>query len=114
MILMPSQYEPCGLTQLYSLKYGTVPVVRKTGGLADTVQDWHDAKTKGLETGTGFTFDGYTSDALYAAVQRAIKTFNDKAIWVKIQQNGMSKDYSWEHSAKEYVALYEKALLKRK
>jgi starch synthase len=114
MILMSSKYEPCGLNQLYSLRYGTVPVVRKTGGLADTVQDWHEFKTAGLETGTGFSFNAYTSFALYTTVQRAVETFNDKTAWLKIQHNGMIKDYSWEHSAKDYIKLYEKAVAKRK
>jgi starch synthase len=114
MMLMPSHYEPCGLIQLYALRYGTVPVVRKTGGLADTVQDWHEFKSKGFETGTGFSFDDYTSYALYTTVQRAIETFKDRNVWLKIQQNGMSMDYSWEHSAKEYIELYANAITKRK
>ena len=111
---MPSHYEPCGLIQLYALRYGTVPVVRKTGGLADTVQDWHEFKSIGLETGTGFSFSDYTSSALYTTVLRAVETFKDKTVWLKIQHNGMSKDYSWEHSAKEYIELYANAMTKRK
>ena len=114
MILMPSHYEPCGLIQLYSLRYGTVPVVRKTGGLADTVQDWHELKSNGSDAGTGFSFNDYTSFALYTTVKRAVETFSDKSVWLKIQQNGMSKDYSWEHSAKEYIELYANAITKRK
>jgi starch synthase len=113
MMLMPSHYEPCGLIQLYALRYGTVPVVRKTGGLADTVQDWHEFKHNGFESGTGFSFNDYTRYALYTTVQRAVEAYNDKAVWLKIQQNGMSKDYSWDHSAKEYINLYEKAIAKR-
>jgi starch synthase len=114
MMLMPSHYEPCGLIQLYGLRYGNVPVVRKTGGLADTVKDWHEFKYKGFETGTGFSFNDYTSDALYTTVRRAVETFNDKNVWLKIQQNGMNQDYSWEHSAKEYIELYAAAITKRK
>ncbi|RPI74213.1 MAG: glycogen synthase, partial [Ignavibacteriales bacterium] len=114
MFLMPSRYEPCGLNQIYSLKYGTVPVVRKTGGLADTVQDWNEYLSQGEETGTGFTFNDYSSYALYTTVERAIRTFYDKDTWLKIQKNGMKKDYSWESSAKEYIELYKKAIEKRR
>ncbi len=110
ILLMPSHYEPCGLNQIYSLKYGTVPVVRKTGGLADTVQDWHEFLSNGKEPGTGFSFNDYSSHALYTTVERAIRTFHNKEVWKKIQGNGMSKDYSWETSAKEYVRLYKKAV----
>ena len=114
MFLMPSHYEPCGLNQIYSLKYGTVPIVRKTGGLADTVQDWHEYLTIGKETGTGFSFNDYSSYALYTTVERAIRTFYDKETWKKLRLNGMAKDFSWERSAKEYKELYKKAIEKRK
>ena len=110
IFLMPSLYEPCGLNQMYSLRYGTVPVVRKTGGLADTVLDWDEFKSGGNETGTGFTFTKYEGKELLTAFQRAIKTFKYKRTWKKIQVNGMQKDYSWEHSAKEYINLYKKAI----
>jgi starch synthase len=114
MFLMPSRYEPCGLNQIYSLKYGTVPIVRKTGGLADTVQDWHELKTRGDESGDGFSFNDETGYALFTTVQRAIETFKDKQTWKKIQINGMKRDYSWTVSAKKYVALYELAIKKRR
>jgi len=114
ILLMPSHYEPCGLNQIYSLKYGTVPIVRKTGGLADTVQDWHEYLFFGEETGTGFSFNDYSSYALYTSVERATRTFRDKVTWKQIQRNGMSKDYSWENSAKEYLELYKAAVDKRK
>lgn len=114
IFLMPSRYEPCGLNQLYSLRYGTVPVVRKTGGLADTVKDWHEFKSIGKETGTGFSFDDYTADALSSTVYRAVEMFGEKETWRKIQGNGMTKDFSWNQSAKEYQDLYKKALLKIK
>ena len=114
MFLMPSRYEPCGLNQIYSLKYGTVPIVRKTGGLADTVQDWHELKTRGDESGDGFSFNDATGSALFMTVQRAIETFKDKQTWKKIQINGMKRDYSWTVSAKKYVALYELAIKKRR
>lgn len=114
MLLMPSKYEPCGLNQIYSLRYGTVPVVRKTGGLADTVHDWHQLRSLGEEIGTGFTFDDYSSYDLYTTVKRAVETFADKSTWRKIQMNGMKKEYSWETSAKQYRELYQKAIEKRK
>jgi starch synthase len=114
IFLMPSKYEPCGLNQIYSLRYGTVPVVRKTGGLADTVHDWHHLKSLGDESGTGFTFDDYSSYTLYTTVKRSVETFPDKSTWHKIQMNGMKKEYSWETSAKEYLKLYQKAVEKRR
>lgn len=103
MFLMPSHYEPCGLNQMYSLNYGTVPVVRNTGGLADTVKDFH----KFDEKGNGFSFDEYTSHALYATIERAVNVFKDKKIWKEIMTRGMKEDFSWKHSAKEYLRLYK-------
>ncbi|MFH1684591.1 MAG: glycogen/starch synthase [Candidatus Margulisiibacteriota bacterium] len=100
MFLMPSKYEPCGLGQLISFKYGAIPIVRKTGGLADTV---HDAKD-------GFVFEEYSSAALLEAIKRAIEAYKDKANWKKMQERVMEYDYSWDASAKKYVALYAKAL----
>ncbi|KAB2879440.1 glycogen synthase [bacterium] len=114
MFLMPSRYEPCGLNQIYSLKYGTVPIVRKTGGLADTVQDWHEFKARGDETGDGFSFNDATGFALHTTVLRAVETFREKKTWRKIQENGMNRDYSWRVSAKKYMALYELAVKKRR
>lgn len=113
MFLMPSLYEPCGLNQIYSLKYGTVPIVRNTGGLADTVLDWNYYLHQGLEIGTGFSFNDSSADALSETVLRAIKTYHYKDAWNKIIRNGMSKDYSWEVSAKKYIDLYNHALWKR-
>jgi starch synthase len=112
IFLMPSRYEPCGLNQIYSLKYGTVPVVRKTGGLADTVQDWNEYNQFGQDIGNGFSFYEYSGDALLRSVERAINDFQNKHVWRKIQQNGMEKDYSWKHSAEEYVKLYQKTINK--
>ena len=101
MFLMPSLFEPCGLGQLIAMRYGNVPVVRATGGLADTVQD-------GI---TGFTFFDYTSDAFWQALQRAIYIFNqDKDSWRIIQRHGMAADFSWERSAQGYQQLYEWAI----
>jgi starch synthase len=114
IFVMPSRYEPCGLNQIYSLRYGTVPVVRKTGGLADSVQDWHEYQSYGLDTGSGFSFNDYSSYALYTSVKRAVDMFADKKTWNKIQKNGMDKDYSWENSAEQYLTLYRKAIQKRR
>ena len=113
MFLMPSRYEPCGLNQIYSLIYGTVPVVKKTGGLADTVHDWDELSYYGLKTGTGFSFNDHTGYALSSSVKRALDRFHDKDTWLTIQINGMSKDYSWHHSAEQYIELYKIAKEKR-
>lgn len=113
LFLMPSLYEPCGLNQIYSLKYGTVPVVKKTGGLADTVNDWDELNRFGFNTGTGFTFSDHTGFALFKSVKRALNNFNNPKAWIKIQQNGMAKDYSWRHSAEQYIELYKLAKNKR-
>ncbi|HZW38296.1 MAG TPA: glycogen/starch synthase [Ignavibacteriaceae bacterium] len=113
MFLMPSLYEPCGLNQMYSLKYGTVPIVRKTGGLADTVKDWDELKYHGDESGNGFSFNDYSGYALMTTTQRAVNYFQNKDVWNKIQLNGMKQDHSWEVSAQEYIKVYEKAKLKR-
>ena len=107
LFLMPSQYEPCGLNQLYSLKYGTVPVVRATGGLADTVTD---ATPETLQNGTatGFSFVPYTPAALLSAVTRGLDLYrHDPARWLALVQTGMRQDWSWDHSAAEYEKLYE-------
>lgn len=104
MFLMPSKYEPCGLNQMYSLNYGTVPIVRKTGGLADTVKDYHAFNEKG----NGFSFDDYNSHAVYKTIERALDIFKDKKIWKKIIDRGMKEDFSWKHSAKEYMRLFGK------
>lgn len=109
MFLMPSHYEPCGLNQMYSLKYGTVPIVRKTGGLADTVKDFHEFENEG----NGFSFKDYTPQALYSTISRATDIFNDKEVWKKIQVRGMNEDFSWKHSADLYIELYKKAKQKR-
>ena len=109
MFLMPSKYEPCGLNQIYSLKYGTVPVVRATGGLDDTI-DPFDARTG---KGTGFKFSDYSGEALLMTVRAALAAFADQASWQKLMRNGMAKDFSWNASAREYVKIYEKVKLNR-
>jgi starch synthase len=102
IFLMPSRYEPCGLNQLYSLKYGTVPVVRKTGGLADTVTDFDPA----ILQGTGFVFEKYESSQLLNALKRAVEMYRRKRIWYKIIKQGMSLDFSWNEAARKYSELY--------
>jgi starch synthase len=109
MFLMPSKYEPCGLNQIYSLKYGTVPIVRKTGGLADTVKDWDEQNHYGFKDGNGFSFYDYSGFALYKSVERAVNVFKHKDIWKKIQTNGMKLDFSWTRSAEKYLELYKLA-----
>jgi starch synthase len=106
MFLMPSKYEPCGLNQIYSLKYGTVPIVRKTGGLADTVRDWDYFKNLGIQSGNGFVFENYSPQAMVDAIHRALLHFTDKKTWKLIQLNGMKEDFSWNQSAKKYYDLY--------
>jgi starch synthase len=105
MFLMPSRYEPCGLNQVYSLKYGTVPIVRATGGLDDTIKSF-DVEHG---TGTGFKFAEYSGRALVECVRQALQYFSDERIWKRIQLNGMAKDFSWKASAAEYVKLYTAA-----
>lgn len=102
--IIPSRYEPCGLTQLYSMKYGTVPIVRNTGGLADTVSE-------DPEKQTGFLFDNFDSDELYEAIIRAAEVYHtDKTRWNRIQMNGMIQDLSWEHRAQNWVDVYRQLL----
>lgn len=108
MFLMPSKYEPCGLNQMYSLIYGTVPIVRKTGGLADTVSDYHETGEKG----NGFSFKDHTPEVLLETIIRALHIFKDKKSWKGIMKRGMKEDFTWKHSAKIYLDLYKKCLKK--
>jgi starch synthase len=105
MFLMPSRYEPCGLNQIYSLKYGTVPIVRATGGLDDTIEPW-DARTG---RGTGFKFSDYTGEALLATIKQALLAYRDPSSWQMLMRNGMGRDFSWGASAREYGKIYERA-----
>ena len=107
--LMPSRYEPCGLGQLIALRYGSVPIVRRTGGLADTVTELDPAR----RSGTGFIFDAFVVDALLDAIRRAAATYRRPALWKALVKNAMTADFSWEASAREYVTLYGKALKAR-
>jgi starch synthase len=108
MFLMPSRYEPCGLGQIISFKYGTIPIVRKTGGLADTVIDFDSDKEKG----NGFVFEEYDPGVFLKAVKRAVSAYQDKKEWEKLAQKVMKLDFSWDQSAKEYIKIYKLALEK--
>jgi starch synthase len=107
MFLMPSRYEPCGLNQIYSLKYGTVPIVRATGGLDDTIEAFDG------QSGTGFKFSEYTGAALLGAIEQAIAAYHQPRVWQQLVSNGMREDFSWGRSAKQYLEIYQ-ALQKRK
>jgi len=110
MFLMPSRYEPCGLNQLYSLAYGTPPIVRDVGGLADTITDTNQ-ETLGNGTATGFKFSDYSGEAMMGCLDRALDLyFTRPEDWRRVQKNGMAQDWSWEQSARKYVQVYERAL----
>jgi starch synthase len=104
MFLMPSVYEPCGLNQMYSLRYGTVPIVHKTGGLADTVQLW-DPRDR---TGTGVVFDHFTPEGLQWAIEAALVTYRDQDQWRALMANGMAQNFSWDVQGKLYEELYRR------
>jgi len=106
IFLMPSLYEPCGLNQMFSLKYGTIPIVRAVGGLKDTLEDY-DAEKR---TGTGFVFSPYEADALLKALHRALKVFQEKQAWTALRRRAMSRDFSWERSAQAYSDLYQELI----
>ena len=103
--LMPSRFEPCGLNQMYSLRYGTVPIVRSVGGLADSVVDTND-ETLAEKRATGFRFDEYTATAFADRVERAVHLYHDKSTWKQVAQTGMRQDLSWNRSAAEYETVY--------
>jgi starch synthase len=103
LFVMPSRYEPSGLNQMYSLAYGTAPVVRKTGGLADTVRHYDP----GTGDGNGFVFEHYSEGGLLWALGEALRVFPDRDKWRQLQQNGMAEDNSWERRAGDYLAVYE-------
>ena len=108
MFLMPSRFEPCGLNQMYSLRYGTVPIVHDVGGLADTVRDYSPRST----ASTGFVFREYTGEALLDALGRAVGLYQNRPRWRALQLAGMRQDNSWDRSAQEYVKIYERAIEK--
>src|SRR5262249_44103456 len=109
IFLMPSRYEPSGLNQMYSLKYGTVPVVRATGGLDDSIDHWNPV----TKQGTGFKFHAYHGEALYSALREALDAFKDRDGWQQLMRNGMKKDFSWSREAREYVKVFERGLQNR-
>jgi starch synthase len=104
--LMPSRFEPCGLNQLYSMRYGTIPIVRATGGLRDTVIPYRADTGEG----TGFVFQEPTAEALLQAVQAALTTYANRTAWQQLIRNAMAQDFSWEQSAKQYLDLYQRSL----
>jgi starch synthase len=106
IFLMPSRYEPCGLNQMYSLRYGTPPVVRRTGGLADTVEPWNPVAREG----TGFVFDHFTPEGLRWAIDQALAAWHDRAGWKQLMKNGMARDFSWTRQVREYEELYRRLL----
>jgi starch synthase len=110
IFLMPSRYEPCGLGQMMAMRYGAVPLVRRTGGLADTVQPF-DAER---DSGTGFLFDDATPEALIGALRTALNTFAERDAWARLQRRCMAQDFSWDRAAREYEALYRRAIARRR
>jgi starch synthase len=107
LFLMPSRFEPCGLNQMYSLRYGTVPVVRATGGLYDTVRKFDPSTGEG----TGFMFEPYSAVALLETLRSALRTYQNRPVWRLLQVAGMEQDFSWADSARQYVAAYERATI---
>jgi len=108
--IMPSRYEPCGLGQLIAMRYGTVPVARRTGGLRDTISDYQPLRV----SGTGFLFDDYRASSLKDCLGRALCVYMDRRRWSNLVSNAMAQDFSWERSAKEYIALYEDAIKRKR
>ena len=106
MFLMPSRFEPCGLNQMYSMRYGTVPIVRATGGLHDTVEDFDEQTGRG----TGIRFVEYTPEALFEAIERALAVFQRPPVWRQLMLAGMRQDFSWDVPAREYVKVYGRAI----
>jgi starch synthase len=112
VFLMPSRYEPCGLNQMYSLKYGTVPVVRQTGGLADTIVDCSD-QSLSHGTANGFSFRGDDGWALTKALQRACEAYRRPEVWRQLIRTGMRQDWSWARSARQYAELYQRIVSRK-
>jgi starch synthase len=109
IFLMPSRVEPCGLNQMYSLRYGTVPVVRRVGGLADSVRHFN-GRPDSLQNADGFVFSDYSAGAFGDMVEKALDVWENRAVWDQLVRNGMSRDWSWEGSAEHYVEVYRRAL----
>jgi starch synthase len=112
ILLMPSRFEPCGLNQLYAMRYGTVPVAHSTGGLRDTIQNFDPYAENGQGSGTGWTFSPLTKEAMMGALWTSIFTFrNDKDGWIRLMQRGMSKDFSWDRAALQYEQVFDWAVI---
>jgi len=109
IFLMPSRFEPCGLNQMYSLRYGTVPVVRATGGLDDNIEAYDAVSGRG----NGFKFDAYDAEALLATLQHTLRLYRDRVGWERLMQRGMQTNFSWAKSAQAYTNLYARALANR-
>lgn len=108
MFLMPSLFEPCGLSQMFSLRYGTIPIVRETGGLKDTIRQYDDI----THEGNGFTFSRYNAHDMLYAIKEAVHFFHHRSTWKHLMKKGMETDFSWKKSAKEYITIYKKAITK--
>jgi len=108
MFLMPSRYEPCGLNQMYSLRYGTLPIVRRTGGLADTVRMFEPAPAASDVRGNGFVFDHFSGEGLLWALELALRTYDDQDVWRQLMRNAMAEDFSWDRQGPHYVELYRR------
>ena len=106
IVMFPSKFEPCGIVQMEAMRYGAVPIVRATGGLADTVENFDPKKN----TGTGFVFQNYNKWEFFAQVIRALEVYNHKSIWEGIVKRGMKKDFSWDRIAEKYEDLYKKGI----
>ncbi|MBC8016593.1 MAG: glycosyltransferase, partial [Sporomusaceae bacterium] len=106
MFLMPSLYEPCGIGQLIAMRYGCVPIVREIGGLRDTVEPYNQY----TGTGNGFTFANYNAHEMFDTINKAVELFKNKEEWNKIVVNGMTSDYSWQQSAKQYQEIYKRMI----
>ena len=108
IFLMPSLFEPCGLSQMFSMRYGTIPLVRETGGLNDTVRPYNEYTGEG----NGFTFSNYNAHDMLYTIRRAVELYHNKPIWEMLVKRVMKEDFRWERSANEYVELYKKAMEK--
>ena len=104
---MPSRFEPCGMNQMYSQRYGTPPVVRATGGLVDSVVDCN-RETLASGTATGFVFDEPEAAAFFTAIKRAIDVYRNRDAWREVQRNGMAKDFGWDRAARQYAEIYRR------
>ncbi len=111
IILVPSRFEPCGLTQLYALRYGCIPLVARTGGLADTIIDANEAALA-AGVATGVQFAPVTADAFRRAIRRILRLYSDQRLWSQMQKQGMKSDVSWNRSAVSYVELYQRLVSK--